>query len=388
VPLNKLELLTCDFIKKSHILSADESDGFKYHLIAEEAYESVRTPDIFSITKNNFVNLNRAEICIYLFENASFRAKSDIIIFNDLVFWEKANRSEFSQMIPVDSDFIAIDFPQKYVYHFIENKVAKFDVGFSLCGVHTGAWGHFLLSYIPKIMTLSHVEDSESVVLILPMNIHQHHREMVDLFLESHFLEKKIQVKCVDDNVVVNCEKLYYCNAIGFLSDHGLIVSPAGTCISKYGSEVTANFLRFLHAKVPISSPRKIYIGRGSGRNLTNSDEVEKFFESKGFETIYPHLISLSEKIEIFGNASHICGPVSSGFTNFIFCKNKVKILGFFNYARAFDPLISGLNHAGKLGHEILFVTGYEPPSTVINNSYYIGLEKVIAACEEISFLD
>ena len=187
VPLNKLELLTCDFIKKSHILSADESDGFKYHLIAEEAYESVRTPDIFSITKNNFVNLNRAEICIYLFENASFRAKSDIIIFNDLVFWEKANRSEFSQMIPVDSDFIAIDFPQKYVYHFIENKVAKFDVGFSLCGVHTGAWGHFLLSYIPKIMTLSHVEDSESVVLILPMNIHQHHREMVDLFLESHF---------------------------------------------------------------------------------------------------------------------------------------------------------------------------------------------------------
>jgi len=388
VSLEKLELVKCDFIKKSHILTALESDVFKYQVIAEESYEAVRTPDIFKITKNNFVNLQRAEICLYLFENASFYPKSDIISFNDQVFWEKANRSEFSQMIPVDSDFLAIDFPEKNLYHFIEKKVQKFDVGFSLCGVHTGAWGHFLISYIPKIMSLAYVKDSTNVVLILPKNIHQHHREMVDLFLEAHFLDKKIQIKCVEDDVVVKCERLFYCNAIGFLADNALIVSPASSCISKYGSEVTAEFLKFLHGRVPDSRSRKIYIGRGAGRNLTNSDEVEDYFKAKGFEIVYPHLISLTEKIEIFGNASHICGPVSSGFTNFIFCKNKVKILGFFNYARAFDPFISGLNHAGKLGHEILFVTGYEPPSTGINNSYYIGLEKVIAACEEISYLD
>jgi hypothetical protein len=386
--LEKLELLKCDFIKKSHILSVLESAEFKYQVIAEESYESVRTPDIFTITKNNFVNLRQAEICLYLFENASFYPKSDIINVNNRVFWEKANRSEFSQMIPMDSDFIAIDFPEKYLYHFVAKKVQKFNVGFSLCGVHTSAWGHFLLSYLPKIMTLTHVKDSESAVLILPKNMHQHHREMIDLFLEAHFIDRKIQIKCVEDDVVVHCERLFYCNAVGFLSDSGMLVSPASSSISKYGSEVTAGFLKFLHGRVPSSRPRKIYIGRGGGRNNTNAVEVEAYFQAKGFETVYPHLLSLTEKIEIFGNATHICGPVSSGFTNMIFSRNKVKILGFFNYARAFDPFISGLNHAGKLGHEIMFVTGYEPASHYINNSYYIGLDKVLAACDEMSYLD
>ena len=135
-------------------------------------------------------------------------------------------------------------------------------------------------------------------------------------------------------------------------------------------------------------SQKKIYIGRGPSRNLTNAPEIEEYFEANGFEIIYPHLLSLNEKIEIFGNATHICGPVSSGFANFIFCKNKIKVLGFFNYARSFDPFISGLNYAGDLGHDILFVTGYEPPSPLINNSYYIDLDTVKSACKEILFLD
>lgn len=388
IPQKKIQLLKCTFIKKSQILSELKSNKFKYKLLAEERYEQVRTPDIFKITKNNFVNLRQAEISLYLFENASFYPKSDIISFKNQVFWEKANRSEFSQMMPMDSDFIAIDFPKKFLYHFITKKVKKFDVGFSLCGVHTGAWAHFLLSYLPKLISLKHVKDGENVVLILPQNMHQHHREMINLFLESHSLHRKIQIESVEDDVAIHCERLFYCNAIGFLSDSGLLVSPASASISKYGSEVTADFLKFLHGKVPESLPRKIYIGRGKERNNTNAIEVDDYFAGKGFETIYPHLLTLSEKIEIFGNATHICGPISSGFANLVFCKNKVKILGFFNYARAFDPFISGLNHAGNLGHEIMFVTGYEPPSHNVNNSYYIDIDRVIAACNEMSYFD
>jgi hypothetical protein len=384
-PLNKLEQIKCYFINKSRIISTLEIEKYVYYLIAEEDYESVNTPDIFNISKNNFVTLRRQEISLYLFENASFSANSDIINLSDGVYWEKANRREFSQMIPLDGDFVAVDVKNNFVYHLSQKNNQQFDVGFSLCGVHAGAWGHFLLNYLPKLISLSHLD--EDFVLILPKDIHEHHNQMVNLFLEAKFPNKKIQIKLVEDNTLVHCKKLYYCNTISFLSDSAYIIHPASACISKYGSEVTADFLKFLHARVPISKSKKIYIGRGPSRNLTNAPEIEEYFKAEGFEIIYPHLLSLEEKIDIFGNATHICGPVSSGFTNFIFCKNKVKILGFFNYARAFDPFISGLNYAGNLGHDILIITGYEPPSPLINNSYYIDLDSVKSACKELSFV-
>lgn len=386
VPLKKLGKIKCYFIKKSRIISTSEAKKFRHHIIADEEYESVKTPNIFNISKNNFVTLRREEISLLLFENASFSPKSDIINLSNGVYWQKANKREFSQMLPADDDFLNFDIVNKEVYSIIKDKAENFDTGFSLCGVHTGAWAHFILSYLPKIKSLSLI--NEQCVLIIPKNMHAHHLEIIELYLSINLPDVKIQIKEVEDDNVIHCKKLYYCNTINYLNDHAYIIHPADTCISKYGSKVIASFLKPLHLKVIKSEPKKIYIGRGSSRNLTNALEVESYFKSNGFKIVYPHLLSLSEKIQIFGNATHICGPVSSGFANFIFCKNKVKILGFFNYARSFDPFISGLNYAGELGHEILFITGYEPPSPLINNSYFIELDDIKLACNEIDFLN
>ena len=71
-----------------------------------------------------------------------------------------------------------------------------------------------------------------------------------------------------------------------------------------------------------------------------------------------------------------------------IFCKEKVKVLGFFNFARCFDPFISGLCYAGGFKHDVMFLTGYEEVSNDINNSYLIGLDKIISCCQEIKYLD
>ena len=375
-------------IAKLPIMTSKELSKYLLIELVPEKYEQVKTPDIYQITVDNFVNLRQDPINIYLFENVRFRPKSDIIQFDDKVFWQKFNRAEFSQMIPMDADFISVDYKSRQVF-VINNDTRHsrhYQSAFSLCGVHTEAWGHFLLSYLPKLQALQNISETETNTIIIPKNMHAHHRDMIELFLEANFLERKLVIEEVDDHETIICDKLYYCNSIGFLSDSGLLVSPASSSISKYGSEAISNFMKHVHGKTPSTPTTKIYIGRGAGRNNTNAAEIEEFFVSNGFEVVYPHLLTIAQKMEIFGNATHICGPVSSGFTNMIFCKKNVKILGFFNYARAFDPFISGLNHAGGLGHEILFITGYEEPTPYINNSYYIDLERVKHACSDISF--
>lgn len=388
LPLNLLIHSRCNFVKQYHILTTGESAAYKVHLIDEERYEQVKTPDVHDVTKDNFVTLRKHEIAIYCFPNARIRAKSDIVKFGESVFWEKANRPEFAMTIPVDSDFVSINKISRNVVAFEEKAIRYFDNGFSLCGVHTNTWAHFIISYLPKLIALDELNSDVKLTLLVPRNMLENNKDLIVFVLSNVNARKDIEIVYVEDDEIVECSNLFYCNAIGYLCDHSAYVSPASSCISDYGAKAVQKVSNRIWSTVKMSQPRRLYIGRGAGRNLFNAAEVEKYLIQNGFEIVHPHLMTLEEKINTFGNASHICGPVSSGFANMIFCKNKVKILGFFNFARCFDPFISGLSYAGGLNHEILFMTGHEDVNSNFNNSYLIELDKIMTCCENTKYFE
>lgn len=388
LPFNKLIFCNCDFIKKYHILTYAESNFFKKHMIDEERYEQVRTPDVFGITKDNFLILRKHEIAIYCFPNARIRAKSDIIKFGKYAFWEKANRPEFAQNIPVDSDFIAIDKMSRDVVSFEEKNIRHFDSGFSLCGVHTNTWAHFIISYLPKLIALDEFNLGSKLSLFVPSKMLENNKDLIIFVLKNINTKNEVEIVYVEDDEVIECANLYYVNAIGFLCDHSTYVHPTSSSISNFGAKAVQRVASKIWSTVLISKPRKLYIGRSAGRNLFNAILVEKYFVDNGFEIVHPHLMSLDEKINTFGNATHICGPVSSGFANMIFCKDKVKILGFINFSRCFDPIFSGLCYAGGFKHDVMYLTGHEEVNNNVNNSYLIELDKIISCCQDIKYFD
>jgi hypothetical protein len=388
IPQRKFIDSNVAFVNKYHILTNVESVVYKVHLIDEERYEPVRTPDVYDVAKNNFVTLRKHEIAIYCFPNARIRARSDIIKIGQNVFWEKANRPEFAQVIPVDSDFISIDKIARDLISFEEKNIRHFDCGFNLCGVHTNTWAHFIISYLPKLIALDEFNPSSKLSLFVPSKMLENNKDLILFTIKNVIANTQLEIVYVDDDEVIECTKLYYCNSIGYLCDHTTYLHPASSCISIYGAKAVQKVSNRIWSTIKTARPRKLYIGRGAGRNLYNATEVEKYFIENGFEIVHPHLMTLEEKIITFGNASHICGPVASGFANMIFCKNKVKILGFFNFARCFDPFISGLSFAGGFNHEILFITGHEEVNNNINNSYLIELDKIISICKETQYMD
>jgi hypothetical protein len=387
VSINKLIKSDCNSIRHYHILTNVESSAYKVKLIDEERYERVRTPDIYEVSKDNFVTLRKHEIAIYCFPNARFRAQSDILKIGDSVFWEKANRPEFAQITPLDDDFISIDKLSRHVLAVEGKKIRHFKYGYSLCGVHTSAWAHFIISYLPKLVALDELDFDFKLSLFVPSSMLENSKDLISFLLSNSSAKRKIEIIYVEDDEVIECSNLYYCNAIGYLGDHSTYVHPTSCCISAYGAKAVQKVSKLLWSTVKISKPRKLYIGRGAGRNLYNAKEVEMYFIENGFEIIHPHLMTLAEKINTFGNATHICGAVSSGFANMIFCKNTVKILGFFNFARCFDPFLSGLIFEGGFNHDLLFITGHEEVNTDPNNSYLIELDKIISCCEKTKFL-
>jgi hypothetical protein len=310
LPFNKLNFFSCDFVKRYHILNYDESIIFQKYTLDEERYEQVRTPDVYGVTKDNFVTLRKHEVAIYCFPKGRIRAKSDIIKVGNNVFWEKSNRPEFAQTIPVDSDFISIDKVNRKLLAFDEKNIRYFHSGFNLCGVHTNTWAHFIISYLPKLIALDEFNLSSKLSLLVPSNMLENNKELVLFVLKNINTKNEVEVVYVKDDEIIECANLYHCNSIGFLCDHSTYIHPASACISIYGAKAVRTVANKIWSTVKVSKSRKLYIGRGAGRNLFNASEVEKYFIDNGFEIVHPHLMGWEGVMDRKGSCEGSCTHV------------------------------------------------------------------------------
>ena len=360
-------------------------EGYIVKKVQSANYQKMRLPDVHNLLKDNSLNCYFHDINIYKFSKSLITSQSDVIRFKNCVFWQKIENRASAQNIPIDDNCIYYSHTNENIYLLNYDESISIDSGFNLCGVHINAWGHFLLSYIPKVYALINSKDLIPIntPVLVPEDIHAQEKEILKTLLEGHF-----PILYVKKDLNIFCKTLYHCSSIGYLSDHGFFTHPTDMTIPDYTGKALSWASKLLKANTPKTSGRKIYIARGPNRNLINAFEVEAYFKENGFQFIHPHLLSLSEKIEVFANATHIAGPISSGFTNFIFCNPGVKILGFFNFARCYDPLVSAVNESGQFNCQLYVLTGSEEPSGNPNNSFHIPLPAITEFIGEINFFE
>lgn len=389
INFDKLISVNNKHLRKYQIQSHSEASLYKIHVIAEVRFEDIPLPDVYQLAQSNSIKILQPEIALYCFPQAQFEAKSDIIKVGEKVFWEKANRPEFTQNIPADCNFIAInELSREIIVLQPKNKIKHYDVGFNLCGVHIDSWSHFIAIYLPKIVALDNFKINKKINIFVPKTILENCKDLINHTIEKIVNNNLYNVVYINDNEPIECDELYHCSSIGYLCDHSTYVHPSSISLSRYGVQAIKKICQNFSFTPSSRYSTKLYIGRVGGRNLLNVVEVENYFIKNGFDVIYPNLMTIKEKVEAFGNATHICGPVSSGFANLIFCRKKTKILGFINFARCFDSFFCCLNIYGNYEHKIMFITGFEQVNNDINNSYLIELKKINDCCREISFFE
>lgn len=90
----------------------------------------------------------------------------------------------------------------------------------------------------------------------------------------------------------------------------------------------------------PTSTPRKLYVSRRSwihgdvsniGTNYTTrrklmvEDELVEELSKQGYTEVFCELLSMTEKIQYFGNATHVIGAIGGGMCNLVFAQPSCK---------------------------------------------------------------
>lgn len=370
--------------QKENVISYDE-ECESMLLLKEKSIESTFFPKIFLLVKNGCVNFIYPQITVDKYINAQIYSGSDFIITKNGAVWKKYFMPQWTKIIPLDNELIKIK--DKKIWIKKPKHIQPIEYGFSLCGVSSVIWAHFLVQYLPKLYLLKEVQSvcGQDLTVIIPPYRDSQIKEIVYSYLNEF---KNIKIKVLELNEVANCKVLYHIDNISYLSDHANYINPSDCIIPRYTIELLKNNLisKLVKDVIDVQTDtklpfRKIYIGRSGYRNMLNNTEIEQHFINQGFEVIHPHLFILKDKIKIFREASIIVGPFSSGFTNIIFCKPNTKVLAFINYQRTFDGYIS--TFAKHFDVDLMLVTGYDQTNSV-HSSYHIPLDKIKSAYKEL----
>ena len=368
-------------------IASIDSVGSLVDRIKLDSVESVTLPPIFNSTLGGEVEVIYPKIDLIKYHDAWFFPRSDFIISQGLAIWHKFHSPHFWRMIPRDNDFLGIKNgnlvirrPKKYIA--IKN-------GFFLCGISSTIWSHFLVEHLPKLYYLSKIKnDSDEVVtIILPKHTDDHIREIIDSYLLGL---SGVEVIELGPNEAAKCDVLHHISNTAFFMDDMTFGSSCDDVqIPRFVADsLKSNLIPSFQLRLSEGSRgnERLYLARlGNVRNLQNAKEVEGYFLDLGFRVIYPHLLTLQEKINAFSAASAVVGPASSAFTNLIFSQPKTKVICFVNYFRCYEPY-TGFT-AKHFDLNILMVTGSEALTSGSvaeerDKSYLIPLEKIKAACK------
>lgn len=369
--------------RKASIIKADEA-GQVVKTIKEESIEKVSINRVYGLIEGGEIDFIYPELNLMKYTNATVFTTSDFVLCEKGAVWDKYHTPQFTKIVPLDRDLLKRKNTLLYIRK--PKSTYKIQIGYSLCGVHSHIWSHFLVQYLPKLYLLPDLlaMTDEKITVILPNYTDPQIREIVHTYLKKF---NNVDILELNKREAVQCDVLYHIKNTATISDHAEYISPADLIIPRLVHEsLKNNFLKdYLNDENEVwdgNEGNKLFIARNSGRNIKNYPVVEEYFRNKGYTVVSPHSVSLEEKAKMFRNASVIVGPLSSGFTNLVFCKEGTKVLQFANFQRIFDLYAGFLTEF--TGSEILFITGMDESSKGIHSSYCIPMEKIAMACEDL----
>ena len=348
-----------------------------------ETQEIVKLMRVYGFVEDGEFTHIYPEIDLWCFEKASFIGANDFVIKEDKVFWNKINNYNFPKNIPADKNLVS--YTRDEVTIEIGKEETRFDVAFSLLGVHATVWSHSLSEYFTKISVLSRVLEIEKGIVKVLVPVYKD-KQLKQVMYENLKKYDRVEIVEVQDCKRIYADRLYYLPRPTTFTDHETYVAIGDDVQPKIVSDIIKKELVIPAVKDAKDEafPKKLFlIRRATHRVLTNNDEVEAFFQSQGYYLLEPSKVPLEDKIKYFYNAEEIVGPFSSAFSNLIFSKPGTKVLMFSNFQRIFENWLS--MHYQHFNIDMWFVTGYDvSKNNSAHTNFYVSMERIKKACTKV----
>jgi hypothetical protein len=370
-----------------------DSIGKKLYRIKEETTETVCCIDNNDVLESSELKVHHPAQDILELNDVSVFGGSDIVKTSNGILWDKKYFHNFSPVILIPGDSNLLSYNEKGMKLKESKQVLLREYCFSMLGVHAKHWAHFLAQYLPKLF---YMKESgllkNDITILLPCYKDSQIMEIIDNAVSPY---KNIKIEYIDDNTEVRCKKLIYIPSASILGDYGVSCSFLHALIPQTVIDVLKiHLVNPLLEKVnAVRRGDKIFLSRkGKNRNLINYEEIEGYFEKKGFSIVEPHLLKLEEKVNLFHNASIIVGPFGSAFTNLLFCSKGTKVLLFAPIPRIEDPYIhtlikdSGIQMSCLIGRnsgimdvnhgiQMFYLVDRDPG--IFDANYFLSLEEI-----------
>jgi hypothetical protein len=362
-----LEKSSSRWVESYDIIKADELVKYVYKKMTESGYVDVPFAKINSFSKGGELSIWHDGVTLLKIDNVRVEPFSDIIKTADGAIWFKANKKTISKEHPCDVNMIHYDMEVRKVFTLKRLKTVYVNQAYSLFGVHISAWAHFIVEFLPKIIILNELSNVDNLVVLVPEGLDAH----IKFLIEDNLASFNVEILYVDRNTEVSCNCLYYCSPVAYICNNATYTHVTDIVVPNHTREIIASVFSLYNPE--LIRPQKVYIGRVGERNIGNQSEIESLFKASDYHVVFPHLMSWQEKINVFGNATHVVGPASSGFMNVLFCHNKTKVLSFVNFERCLDPLLPQLIECYP-GLDFWFFLGDLVGKYGINSSYKLNL--------------
>jgi len=344
----------------------------KYSVQQKEQSQKIYFSNYGEYTEtNNYIDVKYPEIYIAELNNVNIIG-ANYIIFDennyciyDLPFMDDENKFDLkcNNTIYVDKSTTCISY---------DEPIETIDEGIMLISACSYNFSHFHTEVISKLCFINERKEYNNVPILIDEICFK-----TEAFLEEIELLNKNGRKIVPlkKGSVYKIKKLTYISDLGiypFQIKPGYLLKNKDCVFSDIG-------IKLIHEKLSIKSNifRKLFMSRRISGNprLENQDRVERIFAEKGYEIIFPELMSFADKLKIFSEAEIIAGVGGAGFTNNLFANKNVKIIAI--HPKVIEwPWTS--NMAGILGQQCYFLDAElskYTPFRYYQNSYRIDEE-------------
>lgn len=270
---------------------------------------------------------------------------------------------------------------KKVVVRYLKARKIYQDPVIHFCKDHSLNYFHWLIECLPRLWIVDQFAELKSLPLLIDANLFPQQLEALHLLNE-----KKRELIVLKRGMAYHCKKVFYPSALSVMHDNYDL--PISFNEDIFYSPLAIAYVRnFFLEKLSVKSKlsKKFFVVRKSAlRALVNTEEIQAFLASKGFETVFPEKMSFVEQVTVFSQAEIIVGQSGAGMANIIFAPQGAKVIMFMNdHPKAnyyiFKQLgdLCGLNFCYILGRNVVVRKCYE-----MHNDFEVDLEILKRAFE------
>jgi Glycosyltransferase 61 len=302
------------------------------------AFERLNSPgavhvpaiDIFSKSPGTGFHARARSFFFTIISNATITSKSSFILtdLHAILDVQEGELSNAPVNLDVDPSVVAVQGDSIItVTGGPWPRIYDLDEAFSLVGVHSGAFGHWIFEFLPKLLACLARPGFDKVPILIDQQMPPQHQEALKLFVGQ--AQPIIVLKPCES---LHVKRLWTCSALIYFP---LGLKPGWTvdsAILSFDTNAFADLIRAAQPKLDFFHSRtrsgRVYLTRGDAlhRKLTNKSEVEAFLTAHGFAVYDFNDLTFADQLSIIRSAEMIVGADGSVMLTAIFARAGTRI--------------------------------------------------------------